>query len=84
MTPMVASKSACWGTCRVVYCVVMKANPGIMSCHHNTYPSQQYANCCCYHDGLEIYRVYGVITLPEFGHIEWKTSTCDDMSANSS
>jgi hypothetical protein len=27
----------------VVYCVVTEANLGIMSCHHDTYPSRHYA-----------------------------------------
>jgi hypothetical protein len=43
---------------RVVYCVVMEANPGIMSCRHDTYPSRHYAGCCLYLDGLEFYRIF--------------------------
>ena len=42
---------------RVVYWVVTEANPGIMSCRHDMYPSQHYIRCCRYPDGLEIYRV---------------------------
>ena len=40
---------------KVGYCVVTKANLGIMSCRHDTYPSQHYAGCCFYPDGLEFY-----------------------------
>ena len=66
---------------RVVYCVMTEANLGIMSCCHDTYPSQHYAGCCLYPDGLEFYRILCVITLPHFGHVGCKMSTCDDMSA---
>ena len=30
-----------------------EANPGIMSCCHDTYPSRHYAGCSLYPDGLE-------------------------------
>ena len=43
---------------RVVYCVVMEANPGIMLCRHDTYPSQHYVGCCLYPDGLEFYWIF--------------------------
>jgi hypothetical protein len=43
---------------KVVYCVVTEANPDIMLCHHNTYPSRHYAGCCLYLDGLEFYRIF--------------------------
>jgi hypothetical protein len=43
---------------RVVYCVVTEANPGIMSCRHNTYPSRHYVGCCLYPNGLEFYRIF--------------------------
>ena len=66
---------------RVVYCVVTEANLGIMSCRHDTYPSRHYAGCCLYPNGLELYRLLCVITLPHFGHIGCKMSTCDDMLA---
>jgi hypothetical protein len=62
-------------------CVVMEANLGTMSCRHDTYPSRHYAGCCLYPDGLEFYRFMCVITLPHFGHVGCKMSTCDDMSA---
>jgi hypothetical protein len=65
---------------RVVYCVVTEANLGIMSCRHDTSPSRHYAGYCLYPDGLEFYRIMCVITLPHFGHVGCKMSTCDDMS----
>jgi hypothetical protein len=43
---------------KVVYCVVTEANPGIMSCRQDTYPSRHYTGCCLYPDGLEFYRIF--------------------------
>jgi hypothetical protein len=42
----------------VVYCVVTEANPDIMSCRHDMYPSRHYVGCCLYPDGLEFYRIF--------------------------
>ena len=64
-----------WSENMVVYCVMMEANLGIMSCPHDMYPSQLFLSWRTW-----IYQILCVITLPHFGHVGCKMSTCDDMS----